>query len=112
MPDSLSRLILVYTSDGVAYPDQTCESLLIQELRDLFQNPLGQEKILRVSTENLISAARCLKKEGKLPFELVIRMEKGLEPWQATDYYVLDSGRLEFWPPELNVFDKFLERLL
>lgn len=110
----MKRFILYYCKSGVALSDFEAEEYFKKHLLEFLKDFRGEDDIiLKISTVNIIYAARCLKREWKFPADLVIREdgEEGL----LIDSYVGDDGKhmsCGLGLPFEDIIEKFLWRLL
>lgn len=85
---------------GTPYADGQVESILL-----CLPEGTSADRPLVVSTENIMYAARALKKEGKIE-DVIFYFEEHI-------MRVDKNGRIDYWPWSFpSALDRFLERLL
>jgi hypothetical protein len=98
-------IIVRYGKGGRPFSDHLCEETLLEAEKS------GGDVLFFTSSENMVTAARVLKCEGKLP-DLRIEWQHSAdeEPW---DLEVNKDGRLPTWPKGFcDHIDDWLSRLL
>lgn len=102
----MGKLIIEFGHQKLyAYPDSTVEEDLLRMIRHSKPED-GDDHIIDTSCENMIYAARCLRKENRLNgMELVIRMD-------GVDYPTNADGRYTNGYPNIDYTSLWLERLL
>lgn len=102
----MGRLVIEFGyQKEYAYPDSSVEEELLRMIRNSRPED-GDDHIIDTSCENMILAARCLRKENRLNgMELVIRFE-------GKDYPTNSDGRYTQGCPEMNWYDDWLMRIL
>lgn len=92
-----------FGKEGIPYSDFECEVVLLSAEKS------NEDVLFFTSTENLVTAARCLKAEGRLP---ELRIEHA-DMHEVSDLQVDSDGRLPHWPNGFcGHIDDWLHRLL
>lgn len=110
-----NTLVLFYDElHGDPKSDGLCEEFLkfkLEEMKELQADGYRNNEVVEyISTENVILAARCMKKDGKLPMHIAIRV-RNQNSGVLCDYYINEDGNMDFYPLEISALNKYLNKL-